>query len=209
MLSEKRLPERKKLLIATANPGKLHEIKEILDGLDYEMVGLSDLGIKNDFVEEGDSHQEIAMNKALYFHGKSGLVTLADDSGIVVDALKTELGIKTRRWGAGDKATDEEWLKYFMKVMERVPDAQRTARFVCCACIVDESGGSHIFVGQTEGFITRQIEAPIKHGLPLSSVFKPEGHDKVYSALDPKDKNGISHRGKAVKAVREFLGKMS
>lgn len=209
MLSEKRLPERKKLLIATANPGKLHEIKEILDGLDYEMVGLSDLGIKNDFVEEGDSHQEIAMNKALYFHGKSGLVTLADDSGIVVDALKTELGIKTRRWGAGDKATDEEWLKYFMKVMERVPDAQRTARFVCCACIVDESGGSHIFVGQTEGVITRQIEAPIKHGLPLSSVFKPEGHDKVYSALDPKDKNGISHRGKAVKAVREFLGKMS
>lgn len=197
--------EKRKLLIATGNPGKLHEIKEILHGLDYEFIGLSDLGLTNDFVEEGTSFQEIALKKARYFNEKTGLMTLADDSGIIVDALKTELGVKTRRWGAGEKVSDEEWLKYFMKVMDKVPDEQRTARFVCCACVIDVIGEAHLFVGETDGIIKRTVDVPIKHGLPLSSVFVPEGSDKVYSELPVNEKNCISHRGKAVKAVRDYL----
>ena len=196
---------RKKLLIATANPGKLHEIKEMLEGLDYDIQGIADLGLRNDYVEEGDTHEEIAMKKARYFFDQCGIMTMADDSGIIVDALKSELGVKTRRWGAGEKVSDVEWLAYFMKAMEHVPEKQRTAHFVCCCCVIDAEGQAHLFKGQTDGIISREVEAPIKHGLPLSSVFRPNGYDEVYSALEVAEKNEVSHRGKAVKKVREWM----
>ncbi len=195
-------------MIATANPGKFHEISEGLKDLDYEILGIADLGLKNEFVENGDSHEEIALKKAMYFHEQCGFITLADDSGIVVDALKTELGVKTRRWGAGEKASDEEWIKYFLNVMDKVSDEKRTARFVCCACILLENGDAHLFLRETTGKILRELRVPIKPGLPLSSLFIPDGYDKVYSELSTEDKHKISHRGKACTAVKDFLTKM-
>jgi XTP/dITP diphosphohydrolase len=198
---------RKKLLISTGNPGKFCEIKDALAETGYEIVSIRDLELNEDFVEIGDSHQEIAYMKAKYFYDQCKITTLADDSGIIVDALKTELGVRTRRWGAGHDASDKEWIDYFLKVMKDVPDAQRTARFICCVCLIDENE-SHIFVGETEGVILRELEAPIAPGLPLSSVFRPAGYDKVYSAMSLEDKNKISHRAKAMASVREYLKKL-
>ena len=81
----------------------------------------------------------------------------------------------------------------------------RGAKFVCCSAIIDEEDKEHLFRGETPGFITNGLEAPLYAGLPLSSCFKPVGLDKVYSALTPGEKNTVSHRGKAMKQVHDWL----
>ena len=206
----------KPLLIATGNPGKFSEIREALQGVPYELRSLSDLprygfGEGAAQVEEtGSTHEENALLKARHFFGKTGWMTLGEDSGLEVDALQGELGLNTRRWGAtaiagqaGSDASDEEWLDYFLKRMAEFPEAQRMARFVCVAALVVPE--QYVFYGEARGVIVLKPEAPILPGLPLSSVFKPEGFDRVYAALTPHEKSQISHRGLAVGKVREFL----
>ena len=196
------------LLLATKNPGKFEEIKEALKGLPLKFVFLRDLvsgGLDDsDFVEDGHTFFENAEKKARYYGEKTGLMTLGEDSGILVDALKGELGVQTRRWGAGEKVSDKEWVEYFLEKMKDVPDGERGAKFVCCACVFVR-GKVNLFEGETCGRITEKLEAPIKAGVPLSSCFVPDGLDKVYSALSPEEKNRVSHRGKAMAKVRRLL----
>lgn len=195
----------KKVLVATSNKGKFREMMEVLSGLPYDFLTLDALGIAGDCDENADSFEGNALLKAHHYHQKSGLLTIAEDSGILVDALDGELGTKTRRWGAGEKASDEEWIDFFLKRMSDVPAQKRGARFVCCSAVVDENGGERLFKGETEGIITQTLEAPIYHGLPLSSCFKPAGFEKVYSALTVAEKNAVSHRGKAMHQVKNWL----
>lgn len=182
------------ILIATTNPGKFKEIAEILAPLQREFVSLADLGITVDFEENEDTFEGNALGKARFFAEQSGLPAVADDSGIIVEALANELGVKTRRWGAGAEATDQEWLDFFMNRMSQEED--RRARFVAAAALVTPEG-EQVFLGETHGYITESLEAPIHAGVPLSSVFKPEGSSAVYSALPVEEKNSLSHRGKA------------
>jgi len=196
---------RARILIATSNQGKFKEMMEVLGDLPYDFLRLDDVGLIGDCEENADTFEGNALLKAHYYAGKSGLITVAEDSGILVDALEGELGIKTRRWGAGEKATDEEWIMYFLDRMKDVPQQKRGAKFVCCSAIIDAQGEEHVFRGETEGLITQNLEAPIYGGLPLSSCFKPAGFDKVYSALSIEEKNTISHRGKAMKQVQNYL----
>ncbi len=191
-----------KVLIATKNPGKFSEIREMLGTLEADFVSLSDIGISEDFIEEGASFAENAQGKARFYAQLSRLPTVSDDSGIFVEALGGELGVKTRRWGAGDMASDEEWLAHFMKRM--ASEKNRKAKFICAAAYV--SGDEEkVFLGETEGTITETIEAPVKAGIPLSSVFKPLGHEKVFAALSAVEKNELSHRGKAFSNLLHFL----
>lgn len=194
-----------KLVIATSNPGKLSEIKSGLGQIPFEIVSSAQLGLDDNFEEIGDEHELIAKGKALHYFNQTKLMTLAEDSGIIVDALANELGVKTRRWGAGENASDEEWIEYFLDRMKTIPDKQRTARFMCVAALVLPNGEVKTFSGITDGYITHELEAPIKKGLPLSSCFVPKGFKKVYAALTEEEKNMISHRGQAIRAVRDFL----
>lgn len=191
------------LLIATFNPGKFHEITEILNGLSLKVLFLGDLKITDkDFTEDGKTFKENAYKKAKYFFDKTKIMTLAEDSGILVEALKDELGVKTRRWGAGEKASDQEWIDYFMKRMDG--EKNKTAKFICSAYLIGD-GIEKNFEGETDGVITEKIMAPLLPGLPLSSCFLPDGHDKVYAALTAVEKNEISHRGKAMKQIKNYL----
>lgn len=190
------------LLIATGNPGKFREISSLLSDVPYTLRSLTDFGLSGDFEEVGDTFEAIARQKATHFARLSNTLTLAEDSGIFVDALPGELGVYTRRWGHG--TTDEEWITYFLHRMKRVPNSKRTARFVCAACVLFD-GIPFLFIGQTRGFITHDLQAPIQKGLPLSSCFIPEGHKKVYAALSVGEKAYVSHRGKAIVAVKSFL----
>jgi XTP/dITP diphosphohydrolase len=222
-----------KILIATKNRGKAEEIKEMLGGLSeagVEFVSLAEMdaergvreaasvGVADDFVEDGESFSENALGKARFFFEKTkafdgvGIPTVADDSGIFVEALADELGVKTRRWGAGEKAGDEEWLDHFMQRMKN--EKNRKAKFVCAAAIVlpgakgvdgYASPVEKIFIDETCGIISELIEAPVKVGIPLSSVFKPEKCDKVFAALSIEEKNRLSHRGKAFSLLRSYL----
>ena len=182
------------ILIATKNPGKFTEIAEILGDFDVCFLSLKDLGIEDDFEETGATFEENALGKARFYAALSGLPTVSDDSGLFVEALKDELGLKTRRWGAGESASDEDWLNFFMERMLNEQD--RRAKFVCAAAIVSPDG-EHVFLGETCGYITREPETEVYEGIPLSSVFKPEGCDRVYTALSVEEKNRLSHRGAA------------
>ncbi|HRH94138.1 MAG TPA: non-canonical purine NTP pyrophosphatase [Candidatus Peribacteria bacterium] len=192
-----------RLLAGTNNKGKLIEIRESLAGLPIELVGPADLGIQSDPDEHGTTFKENALIKARHFHQLSGLPTMADDSGIVVDALKGELGISTRRWGAGPKATDQEWIDYFLKRMAN--ENNKKATFVCCIAYIDQQGQEHIFNGACSGIITDTLEAGYLPGLPISACFRPDGYSVVYSAMKVEQKNSTSHRGRALALFREFL----
>jgi len=192
----------KELLVATGNLGKFKEIKEILGNKGFKIWSLKDLGIIGDAVEDGDTFEKNSYKKASYFFEKSGVLTLSEDSGIIVDALPNELGVKTKRWGAGENATDEEWIKHFLNVMKNVKN--KSASFFCDACLVGDSTLEH-FSGVTSGLITAGLQAPIFSGVPLSSCFVPDGYKNVYSALSVAEKNNVSHRGKAMKGVLEWI----
>ncbi len=192
-----------KLLLGTNNAGKIVEISEMLSGLPMELVTPKHLKITADVDETGETYKENALIKARHYFAASKLPTLADDSGIVVEALENELGVQTRRWGAGAKATDEEWIACFLKRMMNEKD--KRARFVCCLAFIDENGREHLFEGHCDGVITPTLEADFLLGLPISACFKPNGFSCVYSAMTIEQKNSTSHRGKALRKARDFL----
>lgn len=193
------------LLIGTTNPGKVREISAVVADVPVRILTPADFEIDDDIEETGVNYKENALLKAKFYYDKASIATLGEDSGIVVEALKDQLGVHTRRWGAGAKASDAEWLEYFMQVMQDFPlENDRKAKFVSHMCLIIDGKEEH-FYGETKGFITNEVLAPLYPGLPLSSVFRPEGFDLVYSALSEEEKNSISHRGKAIKQVKDYL----
>jgi XTP/dITP diphosphohydrolase len=193
-----------KILIATGNAGKFKEMMEVLSALPHEFVSLKDLGLENDVEETGSTYEENAFLKADYFFRHTGLPTIAEDSGLEVSALKGELGVKTRRWGAGEEASDQEWLEYFLERMQSEKD--RSAKFLCCAVFVD-SHAREIFQGESRGVLSEKPLCPIPHGIPVSALFIPEGKDTVFACMSQHEKNSVSHRGTAMKKLKEFLEK--
>ena len=193
-----------KLLIGTNNIGKVTEITECLSALPFELIAPKDLEVPiGASPETGSTFAENAVQKARYYHVHSGLPTIADDSGIAIDALEGELGVHTRRWGAGPYASDEEWIDHFLKRMKE--EENKKARFVCHIAHFDSGGSLHMFEGICDGVITEELEADYLEGLPISACFRPDGYDLVYSAMSVDQKNEVSHRGKALKGFREFL----
>lgn len=191
------------LLIGTNNEGKIIEIAEVLGALPVKIVTPVHLNISDTPDETGATFEENALQKARFYFERSGLPTVADDSGIIVEALEDELGLHTRRWGAGPAASDEEWITYFLKRMEK--EKNKKARFVCTLAYIDALGATFTFEGRCEGIITPTLEADYLPGLPISACFKPEGHERVFSALAIQDKNSVSHRGKATQQLKIFL----
>lgn len=193
----------RKILIATGNIGKFQEMMEFLSDLQsLQFLSLKELGVENDCEETGSSFEENALQKARYFYEKTGIPTIGEDSGIEVEALKGELGIKTRRWGAGEKASDEEWLAYFLNRMEG--EQNRSARFLSCAVFFDGKD-SFAFEGACEGTLLCSPDTEIRKGIPLSSFFIPFGEEKSLARMTKEEKKEVSHRGKAMNAMREFL----
>ena len=190
-------------LLATSNEGKITEIRESLADLDLTIFTLKDLkDIPEQPEETGGTYEENALLKARYYFQHSGIPTIADDSGIQVEALQGELGIHTRRWGAGPDASDEAWIAFFLDRMRK--EENKRAHFVTVIALVDGKE-EHIFEGHCDGVITGELEAGYLPGLPISACFKPDGCEHVFSALTVDEKNRVSHRGRAAEGLREFL----
>ncbi len=196
-----------KILIATHNVGKFKELMEVLEGLPFQFVSLNDEHIKTDVEEAGETFEENAILKAVAFGSLTGLPTIADDSGIHVDALEGELGVKTRRWGAGEKANDKEWMDFFLKRMKK--EKNRRAEFISVIALYQPGKEPLVFRGECVGQILPKPQVDLEPGIPLSAVFLPDGKDKVFSALSKHEKNEISHRGKAIKKCHDYLLKHS
>ena len=194
------------LLIGTTNQGKFAEISEVLSMLPIKLFTPDDLSITEHPEETGSNYEENARLKCDFYAQKSNLPTLAEDSGIEIAAFPNELGFKTRRWGAGAHATDEEWLTHFLTELKKHPEELHRATFVCTAAFkLPHNDTIHIFQGACPGRLLTTPQTAVPHGIPLSSCFIPDGFDNVYSALTPEEKNRISHRGRAMHQVRDFI----
>ena len=191
------------LLLATTNKGKIIEINECLQGLPIDVKTPADFGITDAPHEHGKTYRDNAIIKATFYHERCGIPVLADDSGIVIEALQNELGVQTRRWGAGPDASDYEWIHVFLKRMKT--EENKRAQFVCCLAFIGEDEVLEVFEGTCEGVITETLEADYLPGLPISACFRPDGFDCVYSGMNLEQKNSTSHRGKALEKFRGFL----
>ncbi len=195
----------KKLLIATFNSGKFIEIKELLEDISFDLISLQELSLEDNYEEMGSSFLEIARNKAVYWSKITKILTLGEDSGLEVPALSGEPGIYSARY-AGKNKDAEENIKKLLKEMEGIPENERKAYFKCA--VVISSGESVIFetVEEVEGVILTEKRGGGGFGYDPIFFYPPLG--KTFAELSVEEKNKVSHRGKALKKVRDFLLKL-
>ncbi|MBI2854493.1 MAG: RdgB/HAM1 family non-canonical purine NTP pyrophosphatase [Chloroflexi bacterium] len=194
----------RKLLIATNNKGKLQEYRHLLLGLPCELVSLAGEGIKEASNEEGQTFEENAALKAREYASRSGCLMLADDSGLEVDALGGRPGVHSARYGG--ETTDEGRIGLLLRELNRLPQEQRTARFVCVIAI--DYGGPDVasFRGECGGVIL--FEPRGKHGFGYDPVFYLPQLGKSMAELSFEEKNEVSHRANAARQARGFLLKV-
>ncbi len=194
-----------RLLLATTNKGKAAEYRDLLRGLDLEIVTLEQAGINREADEKYNTFEENARHKAVFYAGLSGLLTLADDSGLEVDALSGEPGVRSSRY-AGDNATDEERVDYLLNKLENVPLPERTARFRCVIAIAKPGGDVETVEGMCEGYIAREPKGG--NGFGYDPVFYLPEYGRTIAELPAQIKNRISHRGRAAAMARIILGNL-
>ncbi|WP_076004196.1 XTP/dITP diphosphatase [Dehalogenimonas formicexedens] len=182
------------LLLATNNKGKLNEYRELLAGCGFRLVTPSDKGIVTEVAETGNSFADNAALKARALAKASGLLTLADDSGLEVDALGGEPGVRSARY-AGDNATDTGRIDLLLRRLETVPVGKRTARFRCVIAIATPTGQVKFAEGKIEGLISLAPQG--RHGFGYDPVFFLQELGKTMAEIAPKEKNHISHRALA------------
>ncbi|HUU64708.1 MAG TPA: XTP/dITP diphosphatase [Dehalococcoidales bacterium] len=194
-----------KLLLATNNQAKVREYKSLLLNLPYELVTLAEQGISVVVNEVGESLEENARLKATVSAEKSQLLTLADDSGLEVDALGGEPGRLSARY-AGENASDRERVSYLLARLNGVPWEKRTARFRCVIALATPDGKVEFCSGECQGFITFASRG--KHGFGYDPVFYLPELDKTMAELPPALKNQVSHRGQAARQVYQALERL-
>jgi XTP/dITP diphosphohydrolase len=193
-----------RLLLATANPGKLRELRAILAGVPVELVGLAAAGHSPppEVAETGTTFRENALLKAHAYADWAGLAAVADDSGLEVDALGGAPGVRSARY-AGPGASDRDNLDKLLRALAGVPPERRTARFRCAAVLVDPEGGSWEAEAAWEG---RLLEQPRGGGgFGYDPVFVPLGWDRTSAEVDAATKDAASHRGRAFRALRPAI----
>lgn len=196
-----------KILVATRNAGKLREYAELLSGLTagghpVEWVSLADLGIVTEVEETGETFEANARLKAAAYAKESGLLTLADDSGLVVDALDGAPGVRSARYG-GPGLDDAGRYQLLLQNLAGVPDDQRAARFRCVVALCTPGGELRTADGACEGRIAQAPRG--EHGFGYDPVFYVVERGKTMAELPPAVKNRISHRARALEAIRPAL----
>jgi len=191
-----------KILLATRNPGKKREYNHLLQGLYLALVSLDDVGINLRVGETGSTFAENAEIKARAYQRASGLVTLADDSGLEVDALDGAPGVRSARY-AGESASDEDRCSRLLRALRATPTKRRTARFRCVIAVAWPDGQIDIADGTCEGLIANQPRGD--YGFGYDPVFYLPEYHKTMAELPPEVKNQISHRARAIQAIRGLL----
>ncbi|MGA2093133.1 MAG: XTP/dITP diphosphatase [Sedimentisphaerales bacterium] len=199
----------KKILVASTNPGKLKELREMLGG-DVEWVNLSDFPNVGEIEEDGATFAENARKKATGYAKATGLWTLADDSGLVVDALGGRPGVESARFsGATDKdrkIVDRKNIEKLLAMMKNVPKERRTARFVCCLCLASREKILIETQGEVEGVIIAQPAG--ENGFGYDPVFFAPKLNKTVAQMTSEEKNAISHRGNAIRKLKLLLNNL-
>jgi XTP/dITP diphosphohydrolase len=204
-----RLTPSHRLLIATGNPGKVREFIRMLDGSGFEVVTPADIGLAIEVEENGDTYEANATLKAIAYARASGFLSLADDSGIEVDALDGRPGVRSARYGTPD-LDDAGRTALLLHELEGVPPPLRTARYVAVVALVDPSIPGEpkavLFRGVQEGCISSAPRGT--RGFGYDPVFLVDGQDAsatTQAELAEAAKDAISHRGQALRAARSYL----
>jgi XTP/dITP diphosphohydrolase len=193
------------LLVATTNPGKFAEVQAFLDNLPLRIISLRDLANPPAVVEDGDTFEANALKKARTLAQISGLLTLADDSGVEVDALGGAPGIFSARY-CGEEGNDDKNNQKLLAELTNVPEDKRSARFVCALALCAPTSG-----GIKEWTIRESCEGRIAfslvggHGFGYDPLFYYPPLEKTFGEIDRATKASVSHRGKALKKLAEIL----
>lgn len=196
------MPMPEKVVLATGNAGKVREIQHILGGLGVQVVPQTELGV-GEAEETGTSFLENALIKARHASSKTGLPAIADDSGLVVEALDGRPGVYSARY-SGTDATDDSNIDKLLHELRGVPGEQRTAAFHCCAVFVSaDDSTSLVAEGRWQGRILEQRRGT--EGFGYDPVFFDPECGRTAAELGPEQKNARSHRGKALTALADML----
>ncbi len=193
----------KPLVLATLNQGKVSEFKELLSDFDVEIKGLQDFGPLSPVIEDGETFEENAYKKAHFTAKMLGFPVLADDSGLMVEALGGSPGVHSARY-AGEGASDEENNLKLLEAMKGVEN--RKAAFKCVIMIAVPSGPALSYDGICEGEITHEMKGD--HGFGYDPVFYYPPLKKTFAQMSIEEKNRVSHRGRAMSQLRDEFDKV-
>jgi XTP/dITP diphosphohydrolase len=197
-----------RLLVATRNPGKKVELQRILDAAlagastGVAVVTLDEVLAYPEVPETGSTFAENALAKAREGVEHTGLPTVADDSGLAVDALNGMPGVLSARW-AGRRKSDPANLELVLDQIEDLPDSARSARFICVAALVVPDGREFTVTGELTGALVRTPRG--ENGFGYDPIFLPDGYQRTSAELSPAEKDAISHRGTAFRALAEVV----
>lgn len=193
-----------KLVLATRNEGKIDELRRILadSGLTIELVGADAFAELGDVPETGTTFADNALLKAREVAAHTGLPTVADDSGLCVDILGGMPGIFSARW-TGRHGDDEANLRLLLAQLTDVPEERRTAHFVCAAALVTPAGVEHVVEGRVDGVLIREPRGT--GGFGYDPIFVPHGEARTTAEMPAAEKDAISHRGRAFRALTPWI----
>jgi XTP/dITP diphosphohydrolase len=196
---------RPRVVVATRNPGKVAELRRILVPYDVDLVDLGAFPDAPDVAETGDSFAANALLKARAVAEATGLVAVADDSGLAVDALNGMPGIFSARW-SGRHGDDEANLQLVLAQLSDIPDDRRGAAFICAAAAAVPGGGELVVEGRMSGSLIRAPRG--SNGFGYDPVFVPVDDDRTTAEMSAADKDAISHRGRAFRALAPRLAEL-
>lgn len=199
------VPVTAQVVLATNNAKKLAELRRILAGEDIAVLGLADVASYPDPVETETTFEGNALLKARACVAATGLPALADDSGLAVDVLNGMPGVRSARW-AGPDADDDGNLELLLRQLADVPAERRGARFVCVLALALPGGQAEVVSGEVTGRLTDRPQG--SNGFGYDPIFVPDGEDRTAAQLEPAEKDAISHRGRAIRAMVPVLVRM-
>lgn len=196
-----------RLVVATRNRKKLVELRRILDdsmrdGMDIELLGLDDVESYLEVPETGATFAENALLKAREAVRHTGLPAVADDSGLAVDALSGMPGVLSARW-AGTGRSDEANLRLVLDQVSDVPEERRGAAFVCAAALVTPEGVQKVVTERVDGVLLREPRG--SNGFGYDPIFVPAGHTRTTAEMSAEEKDALSHRGRALRALTPHI----
>ena len=193
-----------RIILATNNRHKLHEIQEFFSDLDIEILAPSDLNIQFSVEETGKTFSENALIKSEHLFSQAGLPSMADDSGICVSAMNGRPGVHSARYGS-ECLDDRGRAEYLL--MELEGETDRSAWFECCISYTDSSG-SRTFTGKCPGEITKDYDDAGGSGFGYDPVFYSTELGERFSRVSTEEKNSVSHRGRALRALKDYLARL-
>ena len=190
------------LIFATGNAGKMREIRQIMADMPLEIKSMKEAGVTADIAEDGKTFEENALIKARAIHGMTGGIVLADDSGLEVDYMDKMPGIYSSRFMGEDTSYDIK-NRAIIDALEKAEGEERSARFVCAIAAVLPDGSERVVRATMEGRIGYEITG--ENGFGYDPIFFLPEYGKTSAEISPEEKNAISHRGKALRLMREEL----